>query len=461
MEKCLNEYLDNVFDQLVTDTQDFVSIESTLDETTSDTKAPFGKGIHDALNYILLKAKDMGFCTKNLDGYAGYAQMGNDGDLVAVLAHVDVVPAIGNWIVPPYSAQIIDNKLYGRGSVDDKGPAMACLYAMKSIKECNLPFTKRLRLLLGTDEETLARGIHYYLEHDEAPAYGFSPDAEFPIIHAEKGTLRFQYSLPAADNDILFINAGSRLNVVPDYACAKLRNITTYQIEKCASILPLKAEVHAYSDTKFTTVEVYGTASHACYPNEGINAIQNLLLLLRALYPNPNSSLKKALHSLADILKTETDGFTAGLACSDTVSGNLTLNTAIMEINESDGICKFDIRYPVTYSGDLLIDKLTSIGEEFGIQYKTIQHKPPLYVQKDRPFIKELQTAYEEYTGKQANCISIGGGTYCRYVKNTVSFGPVFPGQKELAHQANEYISLEDLKSISKIYAQAIYNLIR
>lgn len=81
-------------------------------------------------------------------------------------------------------------------------------------------------------------------------------------------------------------------------------------------------------------------------------------------------------------------------------------------------------------------------------------------IEKDRPFLKVLQKAYQESTAQEPRCISIGGGTYCRYVKNTVSFGPVFPGQKELAHQTNEFIELEDLRKIAKIYAQAIYNLI-
>lgn len=461
MEKCLNDYIDTHFSQLIADIQNFVSIESVLDDSTVQEGAPFGKGIQRALEYALSKAENMGFYTKNLDGYAGYAQMGTTGDLVAILAHVDVVPAIGEWIFPPYSAQIEDGKLYGRGSVDDKGPAMACLYAMKAVKECGLPFTKRLRWLLGTDEETLARGIYYYLAHDEAPAYGFSPDAEFPVIYAEKGTLRFQFHLPKSDKNIRSVKAGVRLNVVPDFARAKLSGISASKVKETAARLPLKANVLAYDKQGITEVEVHGTASHACYPEEGINAIQNLLMLLCALYPHADSPLKNALHTLADTLKDETDGSSAGLACSDDVSGSLTLNTAILEITEKGSVCKFDIRYPVTYSGERLIEKLTHLGEKNGITYETIQHKPPLYVEKDKSFIKALQKAYEECTGQPAPCISIGGGTYCRYVKNTVSFGPVFPGQKELAHQANEFISLEDLKAITKIYAQAIYNLIK
>ncbi|MDE6956529.1 MAG: M20/M25/M40 family metallo-hydrolase, partial [Lachnospiraceae bacterium] len=135
--------------------------------------------------------------------------------------------------------------------------------------------------------------------------------------------------------------------------------------------------------------------------------------------------------------------------------------TAILKINEKDSVCKFDIRYPVTYDGKDILRKLEALGTKCCAEYELLQHKPPLYVEKDRPFIKELEKAYEESTGQTAGCIAIGGGTYCRYVKNTVSFGPVFPGQQDLAHQANEYITLEDLRKITKIYAQAIYNLIK
>ena len=149
-----------------------------------------------------------------------------------------------------------------------------------------------------------------------------------------------------------------------------------------------------------------------------------------------------------------------GLACTDEVSGALTLNTAIITVDDTASQIKFDIRYPVTHDGNKILKQLEEIESKIPAKYELIQHKPPLYVEKDRPFIKALQKAYQESTGQEPRCISIGGGTYCRYVKNTVSFGPVFPGQKELAHQTNEFIELEDLRKIAKIYAQAIYNLI-
>ena len=213
----------------------------------------------------------MGFDVRNYDGYAGYIQYGTSGEQAAILAHIDVVPAIGQWIVPPYSAQIVDNRLYGRGSVDDKGPLVACLYAMKAIQESGLPVRNHLRMILGTDEETLARGIYYYLDREDPPAFGFSPDAEFPVIHAEKGTIRYLYHLPPADQDILSIHAGSRLNVVPDQAEARLAHISPEQVQALISSLNTRATITARAEGSDTIVEVQGLASHACYPAEGIN----------------------------------------------------------------------------------------------------------------------------------------------------------------------------------------------
>ena len=460
MVEQLNRYIDEHFDQLVRDTQELVSVESTLDESTAGPGAPFGTGIQKALSLALKKGKDMGFNVRNYDGYAGYIQYGTSGEQAAILAHIDVVPAIGQWIVPPYSAQIVDNRLYGRGSVDDKGPLVACLYAMKAIQESGLPVRNHLRMILGTDEETLARGIYYYLDRDDPPAFGFSPDAEFPVIHAEKGTIRYLYHLPPADQDILSIHAGSRLNVVPDQAEARLAHISPEQVQALISSLNTRATSTARAEGSDTIVEVQGLASHACYPAEGINAIQALLLLIKKLYPAQDTPLKEALAGLSDLLQEETDGVSMGIACTDEVSGALTLNTAILTVDDTASQIKFDIRYPVTHDGNEILKQLEEIESKILAKYELIQHKPPLYVEKDRPFIKALQKAYQESTGQEPRCISIGGGTYCRYVKNTVSFGPVFPGQKELAHQTNEFIELEDLRKIAKIYAQAIYNLI-
>lgn len=460
MKEILNSLIDQSFEQLVKDTQDLVSINSTLDESTVTADAPFGIGIKKALDLGLQKGANMGMETKNCDGYAGHIQLGNSGKLVAVLAHVDVVPAVGSWICDPYSAQIIDNKLYGRGSVDDKGPALACLYAMKAIKDSGLPFSNHVRLILGTDEETFARGIHYYLEREEHPDCGFSPDAEFPIIHAEKGILRFLYRLPYNDPHPVLqeLSAGTRLNVVPDKASALL-TMDSSTVQNVIKELQMENQCTAVSQKNGCLLTATGISSHASYPKDGLNAIQSIYQVLARLL-DTNHPVDVFIRSIAENLKMETDGKSLGIYCEDAVSGSLTINPAITELKNNELILKFDIRYPVTSDSTMLLKSLENFAQKTGSAYELVQHKLPLYVEKDRPFIQKMQQAYSDFTGESAKLLSIGGGTYCRYVPNTVSYGPVFPGQKELAHQSNEFIDLDDLRKIAKIYAQTIYNLL-
>jgi succinyl-diaminopimelate desuccinylase len=463
VEKILNEIVDKSFAELVKDTQDIISIKSVLDESSIREGAPFGTGIAQALETMLSKASAMGLQTKNVEGYAGYAQLGAKGEQIAILAHLDVVPAAGEWLVPPYSAQVVDGKLYGRGSTDDKGPAMACLYALKAIKDSGLAISKRARLILGTDEESFSRGIKYYLQKEEAPACGFSPDAEFPIIHAEKGLIHFLYSLKMGKNEanIISLEGGTRINVVPDLATAIVAEVTEEDAVAQIRTLGLEKYFTVEIDVKGIKITSRGISGHASLPQKGYNAIQNMLQLLAVLFPKNDTPLNKFITYFAKHLKTETNGISLGIFCQDEISGELTINTAIIDMDANKAIMKFDIRYPVTCDGEKILQKLRALAGKLDADFELIQHMEPLYVEKDSPLIKVLQETYKDCTGEEPVLLAIGGGTYCRSVKNTVSFGPVFPGQPELAHQCNEYIALEDLRRMTKIYAQGIYNLIR
>lgn len=174
-------------EDLIKDTQDFLKIKSVLDENDISDGAPFGSGIKEALDYALAKCESFDMDVKNLEGYAGHAEIGRGEEILGILCHVDVVPEGKGWSLPPYEAKIRDGKIYARGSVDDKGPGMAAIYAMKIIKDLDVELNKRVRLIFGTDEESNWRGIQYYFEKEEMPTIGFSPDADFPIIVAEKG----------------------------------------------------------------------------------------------------------------------------------------------------------------------------------------------------------------------------------------------------------------------------------
>ncbi|MGI6485932.1 MAG: dipeptidase PepV [Tepidanaerobacteraceae bacterium] len=466
MESVLNLKIDEYFNEMVRNLQEFIMIPSVLDEDKSDKNYPFGPKIDEALKWILNKSREMGLATKNVDNYAGYAETGKGIEMVGILGHIDVVPAGTGWsAASPFGGEIKEGKLYGRGSVDDKGPTLAALYALKAIKESRLPVSKRARLIIGTDEETEARGLKYYLEKEETPIYGFSPDAEFPIIYAEKGILRFEIIKSFTQDKgcrpfLISVQGGTRLNVVPDCAEAIIKGVDKEKILQLVNQEGFAGKILIEDSLDGIHIKAEGLSAHASYPEDGENAIQMLLSFLSHISFGGRKA-KTFIDAAVARLKMEHDGRTLGISCSDKVSGALTINLGIADFNAERGSLKFDVRYPVTADGNQIIEKLKEIAMDLESEFRIIQHKLPLYVEPDTPFIKKLQNIYKEMTGAEAELISIGGGTYCRYIKNTVSFGPVFPGQKELAHQKDEYILLEDLRKISKIYVQAIYELIK
>lgn len=463
MEKILNDLVDKYFGNMVEDLKEFIKIPSVLDENTANDSKPFGEDLFQAMDWFIKKGQSFGFKVKNIDNYAGFCEVGNGEKMVGILGHLDVVPAGDGWIVPPFEGRIIDNKLYGRGSVDDKGPTLAVLYALKAIKESKLPTKKRARLIVGADEETLGRCMKHYLEVEESPEYGFSPDAEFPIIYSEKGILRFEFRKCFKNlngNELKYIKGGTRVNVVPDHAEARLVNSYDDLIKKIIKDSEFKDRISLRDEGEDIIISVRGISSHASYPQAGLNAIQIILNILSNI-DFKDEGISIYIKFLSYILGMDYNGEKIGISCKDDISGELTFNPGVIDYDNNCFILKFDVRYPVKVNAENIIEKLREIAIYTGSDFNINQHKPPLYVDKDKEFIKKLQKVYNEMTGEEAKLISIGGGTYCRYVKNTVSFGPVFPGQKELAHQKDEFINIEDFRKISKIYVQAIYELIK
>lgn len=458
MEKTLQTIVEKNFAQQVEDTQALLKINSELNEKGSTKELPFGPGPAKALRVFLEISARLGFATHNYENYAGHAQYGTEGKQVGLLGHLDVVPAKGaDWIVPPYSATIVDNKLYGRGTLDDKGPTMAALYAMKAVMESKLPVKHYVRLIVGTDEEVGMRGVAHYLTKEQPPAMGFSPDAAFPIINGEKGILHGFFKIPLKDQDehVVSLAGGDRINVVPDRTELVLKGLAQTVIkEKIASL-----NLTEHFKVEGCTVTSLGSAVHAMMPEKGFNAVQNMFVLLSSLLEHSNSDLSRVIIGLHKVLHMETDGTSLGIACKDEISGPLTCNCASVALEDHALVCKFDIRYPIEFHGEKFITALSDVAKKLGGEYIVDQNKEPLYVPKDKSFIKCLQEAYEEEMGTPAELLTTGGGTYCRAVANTVSFGPTFPGDPDLDHQSNEFVYLDKLERMTKIYAQAIYKL--
>lgn len=449
-------------EELIEATKDIISIKSVKEEPLPGM--PFGEGPAKALEYVLNLADSFGMRTKNLDNYAGWAEWGEGDELIGVLVHLDVVPEGSGWTYPPYGGEIHDGKIYGRGTTDDKGPAMAALFALKSLKDAKVKFNRRVRIIFGTDEESGSECMKYYIAHDEIPTMGFSPDANYPIINSEKGILTFTLKTDfdtSKDEGIHIVSfkGGERPNMVPDYAECTISGDSSIVRDKVEN-LNKKKEYGLEYDFKEgqSIVKSYGVSAHGSTPAKGKNAIMQLMELFEEL--EVTSSQRGFIKFLNENIGTDTTGRKLGIDFSDDISGHLTLNVGVAKIDQNTGNITVNIRYPIKSDGEVILEKIKNCAQDT-IRIEDITDSKPHYVPEDNPMIQKLKKAYEKVTGQEAYCFSIGGGTYARMFKNCVAFGPTFPGGPELAHEKDEYMKLEDLIKNLEIYSYVLEELVQ
>lgn len=456
-----DKFIDENKNEIINTVSELIKIPSVSTETNNPS-LPFGNDCTDALNYLLELGNSMGFKTKNIDNYCGYIEFGEGKELVGIIGHLDVVPALeeDGWTTPPFSPTIHDEKLFGRGSIDDKGPVVSSLYAMKAIKE-SCQVSKRVRLIVGLNEEKGWKCINYYKEHEEWPTIGFSPDANFPGIFAEKGILSIELknNFKIKDFEILDISTNNNaINVVPKYASITLKNINTTPSleEKLNNLENINTENISISklENNVIKIEASGIAAHAAHPELGLNAIKILVEFLLDNFEFDTKYLKKIYE--AGLFDIESPKFMSENKLEDE-SGILTSNVAILEYENSKLIIKINLRVPVTISLDEIQSKYYSLFD--GIEVNRLSVQEPLYIEKDRYLVKTLVDIFNRKTGLNAEPIAIGGGTYARAFENCISYGATMPGQKDMCHQVDEFIKIDDLILASKIYAEAIYEL--
>lgn len=454
-------------EDFLNDLKDLVKIKSVLDEENATKDAPLGEGVKKALLFMLEKGEKDGFKTKNLDHLAGHIEHGEGDGLVGVLCHVDVVPEGDGWTYDPFGAEIHDGKLYGRGAIDDKGPTIASYYALKIVKELGLKLSKRVRIIIGTDEESNWRCVDHYFKHEEMPDCGFAPDADFPIIHAEKGIASFELLYPAKTNEadakyrVVNFSSGRRYNMVPDYATCTLiysndpetitENFTDYLRRN-----GLTGKTNVEGDQIHLAVQ--GVSAHAMEPKHGKNAALFLGSFLAE--QEIDEASKSYFTFIKEALFNDTRANSLGMSYKDDVSGELTVNAAIFSYSVGEGgKIGLNFRYPVTFPMETKKMALEEAVTPFGFQVEMLSDTPPHYVVEKDPLIQTLQKVYTEQTGEEATLLAIGGGTYARSLKSGVAFGAVFPGKPDVAHQKDEYVEIDELLKACAIYAQAIYEL--
>lgn len=408
--------------------------------------APFGKGIRNALDEMMKICDELSFKTyEDPDGYYGYAEVGSGDKIFGVICHLDTVPAgdLGKWKHNPFKGTVINDAVYGRGSQDDKGPGIAALYAVKALMDQGYHFNQRIRFIYGTDEEILWRGIAEYNKKEAPIDSGISPDAEFPLIYAEKGLQQSYLVGPGTDQ--LKLNLKNAFNAVPDSA--------VYDGPKQDEV-KVALDKHGFEYTSDdNSITVIGKSVHAMMAPKGTNAVLRLAIALDDVFDF------KPLDFIGKLFK---EGATGSNVLGDVrdESGQLTFNISSLEINENETRMQIDLRIPVTVDRDNLLAKLSKQVAAYDLKYVHFDYLAPLYVPKDSKLVRTLMKVYKEQTGDvDAEPQISGGATFARTMNNCVAFGGMLPTTPDYMHQANEQWPLSDIYKAMEIYAQAIKKL--
>ena len=449
-------------EDLLKDLFDLLSVRSILGTDITE-ETPFGSGPREALDLILSFGERDGYKTKLVENKAGHIEVGQGEELFGILGHVDVVPVVeADWTSHPFKPEIRDGKIFARGSLDDKGPTMAAYYAVKLLDKLGVKWNKRVRVIIGSDEETGFRCVEAYFKHEEQPASGFTPDAMFPLVYAEKARATFDHKLKFVDEDgqynykLVKFNGGQVLNMVIASAKAELEGEVSDIKEKFENFLAqekLEGEVEVGNTIKLT---LKGKAAHGSTPQYGINGATKLAEFLSTLGLDNNG--KNFVDYIVEKLANDPFGEKLGINYSDDEMGEATYNYGILEydLERKIGLVSTDCRHPKKFD---LVDRLNGIKVD-NIDIEVTSTKEAHYVPKDDELVTTLMDVYRKHTGDTKNdAFVLGGGTYARCLKKGVAFGLLFPGKEDTMHQANEYLEVEDLLLATAIYAEGIYKL--
>jgi len=426
-------------------------------EGAAEDGAPYGIEVRRSLDHVLETAKKLGFRTCNVDSHIGWCEYGEGDEMVAVLGHLDVVPAGDGWSFDPWGGEIRGDRIFGRGTMDDKGPSIAAIFALKALQESGLPIRRRIRILFGCNEETGAQDVKYYLEHGgEIPVMGFTPDAEFPCIHGEKGIINAHCSrsfVQSGELKLKYIQGGTAPNVVPNYAKAEL--VCGSDLAKSISATVIDKVTFTLTDTG-VLVEAEGENAHGSTPWKGENAIGRLVVALNAL---PfTGELAGILQFLGEKLGMDTIGKASGIHLWDEPSGDLSLNWGTLNADESSLSLIVNYRYPVTFDFSDCGPAFQALFEGFGFTVEQV-HKEKLYIPADSELVKTLLKVYKDHTGIDGKPVCIGGGTYAKCLPNILAFGPIFPGDEVREHKPDEFMEIPKLMKNAQIIASAMYEM--
>ena len=453
-KQAFEEYFDAHMDEILASLGQIIAIPSvaTLD---SEVK-PFGEGSARALKWGEDFLKSLEMTTVNVDGYAVHGDFCEGEPVLAVLSHLDTVPDGEGWSFPPFELTQKDGVLYGRGTIDDKGPSVAVLYAIKAIRDLKIPIKRNFRVVFGGFEEGGCEDIEYYQKKFSFPEMVFTPDGSFPVLNCEKGLLHltFKGRLEQGEKSVECLKAGTVINAVPGKAEFTLSGITARELEEA---------VAGYDGFKLDTAaqggkvqgQLVGKSAHGSRPENGLNTATALAGVFSQLGIKGWERLSRLF------VHGDFSGKAIGLGFSDKVSGEMTCVLTQLEIKQGGELSAgVDIRFPIDRTSAEIRGIITAALEKEGFEVTSADSMEPHYVNEDSRLVQTLLKVYEGVSGKKGECIAEGGVTYVHNTPGAVAFGAEFPWENNNMHGADEHISMETFKANLNMYANAIVELV-
>ena len=455
----IGKFIDDHTGDMITTLASLVKIPSISGEREGDY--PFGREPARVLEKFLEIAKGMGFTVHNHDNYVGTVDFFSEGEpTLGILCHLDVVPVGDGWDTPPFELTVKGGYVYGRGAIDDKGPAVSVLYAMYALKKLGVSLSQNVRFIVGTNEETGGSDIDYYAKKEALPPRLFTPDGSYPIINIEKGMIRGEFSLPIASRGkktVISIMGGDVVNAVPGTCTFDLVGFEKAEVEAAARDIDGVKFEFAEKDGSLE-VTCRGKSAHASHPEGGKNAVTATVALLSKLKTDDETAA--GFGTLGKLFPFgEYDGTSVGVKMSDEKSGALTFVHSVADYDGETYRGKFDIRFPVSFTVTTVREKIEKMLNKAGVSLVGFRGVEPHYVDENSDFVKTLLETYEHVTGKKGRCIAIGGGTYVHGRAGGVAFGAEFLTDDNRMHGANERMSLDLFKMNTEMYAEAIVRL--
>lgn len=492
----LNAAVESFRQELIEDSQRIIQFV-TISGGSPSEEAKLKEELPKCFAWLREKATKFGFAYREFEGRVGEVSWDHEDEkapLVIIAGHIDVVTPGTGWTHDPFAAEIHDGEIWGRGTQDDKGPTIQALYAMRALKESGVKLPYSLRLVIGSQEETGNwDDLAMYIEQARKPDFGFTPDANFPVINGEKGNiaLRLNGEWKNAGKDsetgmeFVSLIGGERRNMVPAHCEIALRfnkdertevmkelvrTTTSFVVEHDKANVTLQPDKQKdLGEGRFEAVVSFlGKSAHSSTPEDGgHNAIVDALDFLKEVETMPFPV--RRFTALAHMFGQDLTGEAFGVDASHPVVGETTCCLVLGDIRAEGGRMLFNIRPTLGSSLESVLARAQKVVAAYNAEMPELK----LSVEKVgggmeaqffdpenptlEPYLEALRESITQVTGKKGEYNSVGGTTYAKALPNTCAFGPTFPDEPNRIHQVDERVPVESVVRNAKIFASALY----